>query len=112
MRYWALYQSPASGTSVWSPKTCGEAGGRAAYQSYVKALTGLFGQPRTVVSSAGTDDECREAIWYLPNESSFRLSALPGIIDVDIHSPQSTLNDLEDQRLTAKYGEGWEDRLD
>ena len=84
----------------------------AAYQSYVKALTGLFGQPRTVVSSAGTDDECREAIWYLPNESSFRLSALPGIIDVDIHSPQSTLNDLEDQRLTAKYGEGWEDRLD
>ena len=28
MRYWELYQSPASGTSVWSPKTCGEAGGQ------------------------------------------------------------------------------------
>lgn len=28
-----FHQSPDSGTSVWSPNTCGEAIGRSAYQS-------------------------------------------------------------------------------
>ena len=32
-RYDAFHQSPDSGTSVWSPKTCGDATGRSAYQS-------------------------------------------------------------------------------
>ena len=33
MRYEAFHQSPDSGTSVWSPQTWGEEGGRSAYQS-------------------------------------------------------------------------------
>jgi hypothetical protein len=33
IRYVASHQSPDSGTSVWSPNTCGLATGRSAYQS-------------------------------------------------------------------------------
>jgi hypothetical protein len=33
IRYPASNQSADSGTSVWSPNTCGEATGRSAYQS-------------------------------------------------------------------------------
>ena len=33
IRYAAFHQSADSGTSVWSPNTCGEATGRSAYQS-------------------------------------------------------------------------------
>ena len=84
----------------------------AAYGSYVDALTGLFGKPRTEIRERGTDDEFRESTWYLPTGASFSLTSRSGIMTMYIHSPQSTLNDLEDQRLTAKYGEGWEDRLD
>ncbi|CFE39663.1 Uncharacterised protein [Mycobacterium tuberculosis] len=32
-KYDASHQSPDSGTSVWSPNTCGEATGKSAYQS-------------------------------------------------------------------------------
>ncbi|WP_243856596.1 MULTISPECIES: DUF6301 family protein [Actinomyces] len=84
----------------------------AAYASYVEALTGLFGKPRTQVRQRGKDDEFREATWYLPNRASFSLTSLSGIMTVYINSPQSTLNDLEDQRLTEKYGEDWEDFVD
>ena len=84
----------------------------AAYTSYVEALTGVFGEPRTEVRRRGTDDEFRKSKWYLPNGSSFSLTGLPGVITVSVFSPEQTWADLEDQRLTAKYGEGWEDRLD
>ena len=84
----------------------------AAYTSYVEALTGLFGKPRTEVRRRGTEDEFREATWYLPNRSSFSLTGMAGLITVYVFSPEQTWADLEDQRLTAKYGEGWEDRLD
>jgi len=33
IRYAEFHQSPDSGTSVWSPNTCGEAMGMSAYQS-------------------------------------------------------------------------------
>ncbi len=33
MQYVEFHQSADSGTSVWSPKTCGDATGRSAYQS-------------------------------------------------------------------------------
>ena len=84
----------------------------AAYTSYVEALTGLFGDPYTEVRRRGTEDEFRKSKWYLPNRSSFSLTGMPGLITVYVFSPEQTWADLEDQRLTAKYGEGWEDRLD
>ena len=83
----------------------------AAYASYVEALTGVFGKPRVEVRSRGRDDEHRKSKWYLPNGSSFSLGAMSGIIDVYVFSPAVTFEDLEDQRLTAKYGENWEDAL-
>ncbi len=83
-----------------------------AYQSYVEALTDLFGEPRTQARRVGTDSEFRQAKWYLPNRSSFSLNAQTGLIQVMVYSPEQTWADLEDQRLTEKYGEGWEDRLD
>ena len=84
----------------------------AAYTSYVEALTDLFGMPRAVERRRGTEDEFREATWYLPNSSSFTLTARSGLIAVYLNSPEQTWADLEDQRLTEKYGEGWEERLD
>ena len=82
------------------------------YTSYVEALTDLFGMPRAVERRRGTEDEFREVTWYLPNSSSFTLTARSGLITVYVFSPEQTWADLEDQRLTEKYGEGWEDRLD
>ncbi|WP_167202841.1 DUF6301 family protein [Actinomyces respiraculi] len=84
----------------------------AAYESYVEALAGVFGQPRTEVRRRGAESEHRNSKWYLPNRSSFSLTALPGVITVYVFSPEQTWADLEDQRLTEEYGENWEDFIE
>ncbi|WP_167202758.1 DUF6301 family protein [Actinomyces respiraculi] len=84
----------------------------AAYESYVTALTKLFGEPREVRRHSGSNKEDRESTWYLPNDSSFSLGAQSGIIEVSIHSPEVTWTDLEYQRLEAKYGPDWEEQFE
>ncbi|WP_167202760.1 DUF6301 family protein [Actinomyces respiraculi] len=83
----------------------------AAYESYVTALTKLFGEPRTTVNRRGAGNEYRQCEWYLPNGSSFSLGAQSGIIDVSINSPEDTWADLESQRLEEKYGPNWEELI-
>ncbi len=76
----------------------------AAYNAYHAALTELYGKPRNK-----TDDDYKEATWYLPNGSSLNLGALPGLIDAAVHSPEDAAVDIYDQRLIAEYGENYEE---
>ncbi|QPL05714.1 hypothetical protein ID810_01610 [Actinomyces respiraculi] len=59
----------------------------AAYESYLEALTGVFGAAWTVERDMGTDNEDRQAKWCLPNGSSLRLGARSGNIEVYVRSP-------------------------
>ncbi|WP_167202756.1 DUF6301 family protein [Actinomyces respiraculi] len=84
----------------------------AAYEAYERVLTSLFGTPKQDRRDAATEDEFRQAKWYLPNRASFSLGALSGIIKTTLYSPEVTWADLEYQRLEAKYGPNWEDFIE